>query len=118
MEHLHILPKLQRPALKVHVHWCKTGIHSCDISEKVCLMYEESFPIPLLCNLKYKPSPSELAMFLLVRSANFKIPKRFLCRLPVFPNYLSVSCDYGYSKHHTHKFNLLPRQNSYNETLG
>ena len=28
------------------------------------------------------------------RSVNFEIPNRFLCRRPVFPDYLSVSCDY------------------------
>ena len=28
------------------------------------------------------------------RSVNFTIPKRFLCRRPVFSDYLSVSCDY------------------------
>ena len=53
LEHLYILTKLQGPALKVHVLWCKTGIHSWSLSEKVCLMYKDSFLIPLLCNLKY-----------------------------------------------------------------
>ena len=45
--------------------------------------------------------PSELAMFfrklipgVLGRSVNFKIPKRCLCRRPVFLDYLSISCDY------------------------
>ena len=47
-----ILPKLQKPALKVHVLWFKTGIYSCNLSEKVSLMYKNSFPIPLLYNLK------------------------------------------------------------------
>ena len=37
---------------------------------------------------------------LLGRSVNFKIPKRFLCRRPVFPNYLSFSCDYGSRMQH------------------
>ena len=27
-------------------------------------------------------------------SVNFRIPKRFLCRRPVFPDDISVSCDY------------------------
>ena len=73
--------KLLRPVLKVHVFWCKTGIYSWNLSEKVSLMYEDSFPIPLLCNFKYInlyfiqnstrrsckwliPPPSKLVMFL------------------------------------------------------
>ena len=51
-EHLYIMPNFQRPVLKVHVLWC-TGIYSRNLSEKVSLMYEDSFPIPLLCNLMY-----------------------------------------------------------------
>ena len=45
-------------------------------------------------------SPSEFAMFfnidprILGRSVNFKILKGFLCRRPVFLDYLSVSYDY------------------------
>ena len=27
-------------------------------------------------------------------SPNFKIACRFLCRRPVFPDYLAISCDY------------------------
>ena len=48
-------------------------------------------------------SPSELAMFLILipsvlgRSVNFKIPKRFLFRLPVFPDnsifLITIACD-------------------------
>ena len=81
LEHLYILPKLQRSTVKVHVLRCKTGIYSWNLSEKVSLMYDDSFPIPLLCNLKYISfyfilciiawkapvsawSPSELIMFL------------------------------------------------------
>ena len=80
LEHLYILLKLQRPAFKVHVLWCKTDIYSWNFSEKVSLMYEDLFPILLLCNLKYinlyfilniiwevpesSWSPSELDMFL------------------------------------------------------
>ena len=45
--------KLPRTDLKVHVLWCKTGIYSWILSEKVSLMYETWFPIPLLYNLKY-----------------------------------------------------------------
>ena len=53
LEHFHILPKHQRPAFKLHVLWWKTGIHYWNHPEKVSLMYENSFPILLLCNLKY-----------------------------------------------------------------
>ena len=53
LEHLYILPKLRRPALKVHVLWCEIGIYIWNLSEKVSLMYEDSFSIPFLCNLKY-----------------------------------------------------------------
>ena len=52
LESLYIFPKLQRPALKVHI-LCKTSIYSWSISEKVSLMHENSFPIHFLCNLKY-----------------------------------------------------------------
>ena len=45
--------KLSRPALKMHVLWCKTSIYSWNFSEEVSLMYEDSFSISLLCNLKY-----------------------------------------------------------------
>ena len=53
LEHLYILSKLQIPALKLHVLWCRTLIYRWKLSEKVSLMFEDSFPIPLLCNLKY-----------------------------------------------------------------
>ena len=46
-------PKLQRPALKADVLWCKTGIYSWNLSEKLSLLYEDSSPVPHLCNLKY-----------------------------------------------------------------
>ena len=36
-----------------------------------------------------------LILGVLGRSVNFKIPKKFLCRGPVFPDYLPVSDDYG-----------------------
>ena len=112
LKHLYILPNLQRPALEVHVLWWKTDIYSWNLSEKVSLMYENSFLIPLLCNLKHsslyfihnsikssdplQSSPCFLKLIpgVLGRSVNFKKPKGFLCRRPVFPDYLSVSCDY------------------------
>ena len=107
LEHLYILSKLQIPALKVHLLWCRTLIYRWKLSEKVSLMFEDSFPIPLLCNLMYislylsitawKASAIFLKLILgvLARSVNFEIPKRFLCRWPVFPVNLSVSYDYG-----------------------
>ena len=45
----------------------------------------------LPCLLKLIPG-------VLGRSVNFTIPKRFLCRRPVFPDYLSVSSDYVFRK--------------------
>ena len=107
LEHLYILSKLQIPALKVHVLWCRTLIYRWKLSEKVSLMFEDSFPIPLLCSLKYislylsiiawEASTIFLKLIpgVLARSVNFEIPKKFLCRRPVFPVNLSVSYDYG-----------------------
>ena len=44
----------KRPsALKEHTLWCKSGIYCWNLSEKVCLMYGNSFPILLPWNLKY-----------------------------------------------------------------
>ena len=103
LEHLYILSKLQIPALKVHVLWCRTLIYRWKLSEKVSLMFEDSFPIPLLCSLKYislylsiiawEASTIFLKLIpgVLARSVNFEIPKKFLCRRPVFPVNLSVS---------------------------
>ena len=34
LRRLYILLKLQRPALKMHVIWCKTGIYIWNLSEK------------------------------------------------------------------------------------
>ena len=48
-----ILPELQRPPLKMHILWYKAGIYNWDLSEKVSLMYKDSFPIPPFSNLKY-----------------------------------------------------------------
>ena len=74
--------------------------YSWNLSEKVYLMYEDSFPVPLFCSLKYirlyfihnsvKSSCKWLIPFqslpyflklipgVLGRLVNFKIPKRFL----------------------------------------
>ena len=43
--------KLERPALEVHIAWCKTGIYN--LSEKVSLMLDNPFIILFLCNLKH-----------------------------------------------------------------
>ena len=54
LEHLiFILLNLQSLALKVQVLWCKIGIYSWNISEKVYLMYEDSFPSHLYQPLFY-----------------------------------------------------------------
>ena len=71
-------------------------------------MYEDSFPVPRLCNLKYVspyfiqnrmqvadplqslPCFVKLIPGIFGRLVNFKISKRFLCRRPVFPDYLSI----------------------------
>ena len=45
---------------------------------------------PLQC----LPCFFKLILGALGRSVNFEIPNRLLCRRPVFPDYLSVSCDY------------------------
>ena len=51
LEHLYILPKLQRPGCTYF--GTKPAFYSWNLSEKVSLMYENSNPIPLLCKLKY-----------------------------------------------------------------
>ena len=118
LEYLYIFPKSQRPALKVHVVWCKTGIYGWNLSEEVCLMYEDSFPTPLLYNLKYISvyfihnnmkgssiswSPSELAIFLKIYprcfgqfSGSQDIEKTF-CRRPCVSRLSFDSFDYGFS---------------------
>ena len=53
LEHIYILSKLQRSALNVLALWCKLAFIA-DIFLKMCSwMYEDSFPILLLCNLMY-----------------------------------------------------------------
>ena len=51
LEHLYILPKLQRPGCTYF--GTKPAFYSWNLCEKVSLMYENSNPIPLLCKLKY-----------------------------------------------------------------
>ena len=47
----HLSYKLERPALKIHILWCKTDICSRKLSAKVYLMLENSFPVATLCKL-------------------------------------------------------------------
>ena len=46
-----------------------------------------------VCHVSQKLIPGVLRC-----SVNFKMRKRFLCRWSVFPDNLSVSCDYGLRK--------------------
>ena len=103
-ESLYILPRPQTPVLKVRVFWCKTSIYCWNLSETLSLIYEDLLPVPLFAiwsisapsvadSLRSLPSILNLIPGILGRSVNLKIPKRFLCRRPVFPDYLSVSCD-------------------------
>ena len=74
LEHLYILPKLQGPALKVHVLWCITGIHGWCAS---CVMIHFQFDSFAIWSISASISsiiawkapasswfPSELVMFL------------------------------------------------------
>ena len=153
LEHLYILNKIQRPALKVNVLWCKTGIHSWNFSEKVtaqkmkfsikdsfskcdqirrklriwshllkkslmenlifcaggildvwrftsnstslqfevyqtifCPLWHEKL-LKVAYSLQNLPCSLKLIPGVLDRSVCFKIPKIFLCRRPLFPDY-------------------------------
>ena len=110
--------ELERPLLKMHILWCRTDICSCKLSAKVSLMLYNPFPVPSLCKLNHisvcfiqistKITYKQLIPFrechvfvevipgVLGRSVNFNILQRFLLRRPVFPDYLSVSCDYAF----------------------
>ena len=107
----------ERPALKMHILWCRTDICSCKLSAKVSLMLGIPFPDPSLYKLNHinvcfiqistKITYKQLIPFreshvffevipgVLGRSVNFSIIKRFLLRRPMFPDYLPVSWDYG-----------------------
>ena len=109
--------ELERPALKMHILWCRTGICSCKRSAKVSLTLDNPFPVSSLCKLnhisicfiqistkitckrlipfKEEPCFFEMIPGVLGHSVNFNI-NRFLLRRPVFPDYLSVSCDYAH----------------------
>ena len=112
--------ELERPALKMHILWCSTDICSCKLSAKLYLMLDNPFPVPSICKLNhisvcfiqistkiickqlipFRKGPQESHVFfevipgVLGRSVNFNITSRFLLIRPVFPDYLSVSCDY------------------------
>ena len=45
--------ELERPALKVHILWCRTDICSCRHSAKVFLMLGNPFPVTSLCKLNH-----------------------------------------------------------------
>ena len=96
--------------------WCGTDICNCKLSAKVSLLLENPFPVPSLCKLNHisvfihpdwhenhlqiarslqrKPCFFKVIPGVLDRSVNFNITERFLLWWPLFPNYLSVSCDY------------------------
>ena len=44
---------LERRALKMHILWCRTGICSCKLSAKICLILNNPFPDPSLCKLNH-----------------------------------------------------------------
>ena len=59
--YLHILPKLERPALKMHVLWCRTGIYGWNLSEKSILDVWRF--ISNCTSSQFEVYPSELAIF-------------------------------------------------------
>ena len=108
--------KLERPAWKMDILWCRTDICSWKISANVSLVLDNPFTVPFLCKLKHisvyfiqnsmKITCKQLISFreshvfskvipgVLGRLIKFKITQRFLLGRSVFPGYLSVSCDY------------------------
>ena len=44
---------LERPALQIHILWCRTDICSCKLSAKVSLMLGNPFSVPSLCKLNH-----------------------------------------------------------------
>ena len=105
-----------RPALKMHILWCRIDICSCKLSAKVSLMLENPFPATSVSKLSYislcfihistKIICKQLIPFreshvilevihgVLVRSVNFNITEISIKTSRVFPDYLSISCDY------------------------
>ena len=45
--------KLERPALKIHILWCRTDICTWKLSAKVSSMLDNPFPVLFLCKLKH-----------------------------------------------------------------
>ena len=45
--------ELERPALKMHIVWCRTDVCSYKLSAKVPLMLCNPFPVPSLCKLNH-----------------------------------------------------------------
>ena len=45
--------KLERPALKIRILWCRTDSCSWKLSAKVSLMLDDPFPVSFLCKLKH-----------------------------------------------------------------
>ena len=96
--------------LRMYIFWCRTDIWSCKFSAKVSLVLVISFPVPSLCKLNHisvcfiqistKITYKQLIpfrenmFFWSDPSVNFNINEKFLLGRPVFPDYLSVSCDH------------------------
>ena len=108
-----------RPAFVMHILGCRTGICCFILSAEVSSMLHDPFPAPFLCNLIH------LSLYFIQNSVNITFKQLipfsashiflkmitgilgcllnssiiFLCRRPVFPHYLSLSCDYAYCKY-------------------
>ena len=117
---LYILPShhmnLRDQPWRLTLLWYRTDICSCKLSAKVSLMLDNPFPVPSLCKLNHisicfilistkisckqlNPLRESHVFFevmpgVLGRSVNFNLTQRFLLRRPVFPDYLSYSCDF------------------------
>ena len=98
--------ELERPALKMHILWCRTDICSCKVSAKVSLMLDNLFPLPSFCKLnhisvcfiqistkitckQFIPFTEshvffEVILSVLGHSVNFNIIETFLLRGPCF----------------------------------
>ena len=116
LENLYILQKVYKLALKVRVLCVRAKLaFMAGIFLKKYAWYTKiyfqfyffaiwSIQASILPTIAWKApasswSPSELPCFLILgRSVNFKIPKGFLRRRPVFPDHVSVSCDYDGTK--------------------
>ena len=103
---------------KILIRWCRTDICSCKLSAKVFLMLDNPFLVPSLCKLNHISvcftQISTKSAYSLCESCFFWNHPRcfgplgkfqhniksstFLLRRPVFPDCLSVSCDYVQNK--------------------